>query len=241
MLAAGVNFSLYHTMLRRRDASALRDVELRVYLGMSASATVLVVFAMLAGDQAAAAAPFTALLDAAFQVASILTTTGYATGDFAEWPGFARAILVGLMFAGGCAGSTAGGAKIIRILIGWKASMREVRLTFSPNSVIAVTVGRKAVPEESVRAVVALLLLWVAGWGLGAVLLAVGDTDIVTAATASIATLSNIGPGLEAVGPTGNFAFFADWQKGVMIFLMWLGRLEFFAVLALLLPRFWQR
>ena len=242
MLAAGVNFSLYHAMLRRRDASVLRDIELRVYLGMALSATLLVAFAPLAtGAAKAMGAPLETILDAAFQVASIITTTGFATADFAEWPGFARAILVGLMFAGGCAGSTAGGAKIIRILIGWKAAIREVRLTFSPNSVVAVMVGGKAVPEESVRAVVALLLLWVSGWGFGAVLLAVGDTDIVTAATASIATLSNIGPGLEAVGPTGNFAFFADWQKLVMIFLMWLGRLEFFAVLALLLPRFWQR
>jgi len=119
--------------------------------------------------------------------------------------------------------------------------MREVRLTFSPNSVVAVAVGDQTVPEESQRGVVALLLLWVLGWGLGAVLLSVGDTDIVTAATASLATLSNIGPGLAAVGPTENFALFAAWQKLVMVLLMWLGRLEFFAVLALALPHFWRR
>ena len=93
----------------------------------------------------------------------------------------------------------------------------------------------------SLSAVVALLLLWVLGWGLGALVLSVGDTDILTAATASLATLSNIGPGLAAVGPTENFAFFASWQKLVMLLLMWLGRLEFFAVLALLLPHFWRR
>jgi trk system potassium uptake protein TrkH len=102
-------------------------------------------------------------------------------------------------------------------------------------------VGDQVVPEESARGVSALLLLWVLGWGGGALLLSVGDTDIVTAATASLATVSNIGPGLAAVGPTENFAFFADWQKLVMVLLMWLGRLEFFAVLALLLPRFWRR
>jgi trk system potassium uptake protein TrkH len=144
------------------------------------------------------------------------------------------------MLAGGCAGSTAGGTKIIRILIGWKVAMREVRLTFSPNSVVAIVVGDQVVPEESARAVVALLLLWVLGWGGGALLLSVGDTDLVTAATASIATVSNIGPGLAGVGPTENFAIFADWQKLVMVFLMWLGRLEFFAVLALLVPKFWR-
>ena len=145
------------------------------------------------------------------------------------------------MLAGGCAGSTAGGAKIIRLLIGAKVAIREVRLTFSPNAVVAISVGDQIVPEESSRSVVALLLLWVLGWGFGALLLSVRDTDVVTAATASLATVSNIGPGLSAVGPTENFAFFTDWQKLVMVLLMWLGRLEFFALLALALPRFWKR
>ena len=237
MLAAGVNFSLYYALVARRDFALLRDVEARVYLAIAAVASVLVAIDLVpaTGDAAGAA------IDAPFQVVSILTTTGFATADFEAWPDFARAVLVGLMFAGGCAGSTAGGAKIIRVLVGWAAAMREVRLTFSPNSVVAVTTGGRAIPEESVRGVVALLLLWIFGWGAGTVLLAVGDTDIVTAATASLATLSNIGPGLAAVGPTGNFAFFADWQKIVMILLMWLGRLEFFAVVALFQPRFWRR
>jgi trk system potassium uptake protein TrkH len=97
------------------------------------------------------------------------------------------------------------------------------------------------VPEDSVRSVVALLLLWVLAWGAGAVLLSIGDVDIVTAATASIATLSNIGPGLAAVGPHENFAFFAGWQKLLMIALMLLGRLEFFALVALFVPQFWRR
>ena len=118
--------------------------------------------------------------------------------------------------------------------------MREVRLTFNPNSVVAITVGRDPVPEESVRSVIALLLLWIVGWGTGTVLLSIGDVSLVTAATASIATLSNIGPGLAAVGPFGDFAFFASWQKLLMAGLMLLGRLEFFAVLALFQSRFWR-
>jgi trk system potassium uptake protein TrkH len=174
-------------------------------------------------------------------VISILTTTGFATVDFAEWPDFSRATLVMLMVAGGCAGSTAGGAKLVRLMIGWKAAIREVRLTFNPASVIAVVVGGRAVPEDSVRSVIALLLLWILAWGLGTILLAVGEPGIVTAATGSIATLSNIGPGLASVGPSQNFAFFAPWQKLVMVVLMLLGRLEFFALLALLQPRFWRR
>jgi trk system potassium uptake protein TrkH len=239
MLAAGVNFGLYYALSKGRGGDLVRDVELRVYLGITLAAALIV--SLDVQGAGLAGGPGEALLDGSFQVVSLLTTTGFATADFAEWPGLAHAILVLLMFVGGCAGSTAGGAKIIRLLIGWRVAMREVRLTFSPNSVVAVTIGGKPVPEESLRGVVALLLLWMLGWGIGALLLSVGDTDIVTAATASLATLSNIGPGLAAVGPAENFAFFATWQKVVMLLLMWLGRLEFFAVLALALPRFWQR
>ena len=119
--------------------------------------------------------------------------------------------------------------------------MREVRLTYGPNSVISVALGGSSVPEDSVRSVVALFFLWIAAWAAGTLLLSIGEADIVTAGTASIATLSNVGPGLGLVGPNGDFAFFSSWQKIVMIFLMWLGRLEFFAVLALLHPRFWTR
>lgn len=119
--------------------------------------------------------------------------------------------------------------------------MREVRLTFSPNAVIAVMVGRKPVPEESIRAVMALIFLWFVAWIVGTALLTVGDVDLVTASTAAITTLSNVGPGLARVGPTTNFAFFADWQTLVMVLLMWLGRLEFFALLALADRRFWRR
>jgi trk system potassium uptake protein TrkH len=238
MIAAGVNFSLYHGFLRRRDLSSLRDVELRVYAAVLATATAIVAFDL------ARAAPGTSDqvgLDAAFQVVSILTTTGFSTADFSHWPSLTISVLVGLMLVGGCAGSTAGGVKIVRLLIAWKAALREVRLTFSPNAVISVAVGRGAVPEDSVRSVVGLLVLWVTAWGVGAVLLAIGDVDILTAATASIATLSNIGPGLAAVGPAENFAFFAPWQKLVMVGLMWLGRLEFFALLAIFQPQFWRR
>jgi len=239
MLGSGVNFGLYYALFYRRDLHALRDSELRAYVFLTVAATAVVTVDLLLGgiDRSAGRA----LLDASFQVVSLLTTTGFATSDFADWPGNAHTVLVALMFVGGCAGSTAGGAKIIRLLIGAKVAMREVRLVFSPNSVLAITVGRQVVPEESIRGVVALLLLWTLGWGGGAILLSVGDVDILTAATASLATVSNVGPGLSAVGPTESFAFFAGWQKLVMVLLMWLGRLEFFAVLALLMRRFWKQ
>ena len=238
MAAAGVNFAHYYTLTRRRDVAVFRDAEFRTYLWIIGGATALVSLSLFGHS----ASPSLVLVgDALFQVVSVLTTTGFATVDFNQWPDPARTLLVPLMLLGGCAGSTAGGFKISRAVIAWRAAMREVRLTYGPNSVIAVALGRLSVPEESVRSVVALFFLWIAAWGGGTLLLSIGDVDIVTAGTASIATLSNIGPGLGLVGPTGDFAFFNSGQKVVMIFLMWLGRLEFFAVLALLQPRFWTR
>ncbi len=239
MLAAGTNFALLYAFARARDPGVFRDIEFRFYLWLVTLATLLVtlVVALQSNDATDVA---TTTLAAAFQVASLATTTGFSTADYTSWPGLAQTALVGLMFFGGCAGSTSGGAKLIRLLIGVKLALREIRLTFSPNSVIAVAVGHQIVPEASARAVAALLLLWGLGWGVGTMLLAVGEIDVLTAATASLATLSNIGPGLAGVGPNENFAFFADWQKLVMVLLMWLGRLEFFAVLAVLLPRFWR-
>ena len=240
MLAAGVNFTLYYLLLRRRDLRVLRDPELRAYLAISAAVVAFITIQLLRSPGNESGFP-RVLLDAAFSVASVVTTTGFMTADFDRWPETSRWLLVMLMFVGGCAGSTAGGIKFIRGLVGAAAARREVRLTFSPNSVVAVMVGDKPLPEESIRAVIALIGLWFFAWIVGTALLSFGDVDLLTAATASIATLSNIGPGLGRVGPTGNYAYFSDAQLLVMILLMWLGRLEFFAVLALFDRRFWRR
>ncbi len=238
MAASGINFAHYYLFALRRDLSVFRDAELRVYFWIIVGTTLLIALA-LSGESALPT--LVSLEDALFQVVSILTTTGFATVDFNEWPDTARTLLVSVMFLGGCAGSTAGGVKISRAVIAWRAAMREVRLTYGPNSVISVALGGASVPEDSVRSVVALFYLWIGAWGAGSLLLTVGGVDIVTASTASIATLSNVGPGLGQVGPTGDFAFFSAWQKLVMVFLMWLGRLEFFALLAVLHPKFWTR
>jgi trk system potassium uptake protein TrkH len=238
MVASGLNFSHYYTIVRRRDLTAFRDVELRAYLLLTLGTTALVAIS-LAGDTWLPS--LVQMSDALFQVVSILTTTGFATADFNLWPDPARALLVAVMVIGGCAGSTAGGVKVSRVVIAWRAAVREIRLTYGPNSVIAVALGKDSVPEESVRSVVALFFLWVGAWGIGSLLLTIGGIDMTTASTAAIATLSNVGPGLGLVGPTGDFAFFASWQKVVMIFLMWLGRLEFFALLAVMTRRFWAR
>ncbi len=240
MLIAGANFSLYHGLGRHRGKNLLTDPELRTYLGL-----VLVVSLAITWDLAASGAYAgrlgRAFLDSLFQVASILTTTGFATADFDAWPNLSRILLVGLMFLGGCAGSTAGGMKIMRLVIGLKSALREVRLTFSPSTVIPVLVGGKAVPNHVVRSVAGFLILYFVCWGMSIFLLTLGDIDLETSASAAIATLGNVGPGLHAVGPTGNFAFFSPWQKLVMIVLMWLGRLEVYAIAAVATVAFWRR
>ena len=236
MWIAGVNFSLYYLGLRDRTAAPFRDPEFRAFALLTALA-----IAVVSGDlYSDGRAGGETLNDAVFGVVSVMTTTGFSNADFSLWPSLSQAILITLMVLGGCAGSTAGGAKIVRGMVGLRAVSREVRLVFHPTRVIAIPLGATTLPNESVRAIVSFLVLFGLTWGAGAVLLTVHGTDLVTAATASIATLSNVGPGLGQVGPAGNYAFFATWQKLLMIGLMWLGRLELFVGVALLQRSFWR-
>jgi len=239
MVLAGGNFSLYFGLRRHRGLNLFRDYEFRLYLGIMATACVVIVGTLLL--KGTYTVGWRVLLDTTFQVVSVMTTTGFATANFETWPGLTRFILVMLMFVGGCAGSTAGSMKVMRMVVGLKSAFREVRMNFSPNTVVAVFVGGKAVPEQVVRSVMGFFILFMTSWGLGALLLTVDGNSLVTAATASIATLGNIGPGLEAVGPVENFAFFSWRDKGVMVVLMWLGRLEVYSIAALVSLRFWKR
>ncbi len=239
MILAGGNFSLYYGLRRHRGWNLLRDFEFRIYLVILAAATAVVAVDLVANGVYAPGGRV--VLDALFQVSSILTTTGFASADFEGWPALSRMLLVVLMFIGGCAGSTAGSMKVMRMVVGVKAALREVRLTFSPSTVAAVFVGGKAVPEGVVRSVAGFFILYLTSWGLGALLLTVDGPGLVTAGTASIATLGNVGPGLEAVGPIYNYAFFSGRDKLVMVLLMWLGRLEVYSIAALATTRFWRR
>ncbi len=242
MMLAGANFSIYYGLgtqgLRRGMRSLWPDRELRTFVGLILFVSTVVfvnVWARQGFDN-----PFRGYLDSVFQTVSILTTTGFGSADFDHWPNLSRLLLVALMFVGGCAGSTAGGMKIMRVLIGFKMAFREVRLMFSPNAVLAVFVGRSPVPNQVASSVVGFILLFVSFWGLGTLALTVGGTDLETSASAAIAVLGNIGPGLGGVGPAENFSFFAGWQKLVMIVLMWLGRLEVYPIVAIATVTFWR-
>lgn len=243
MIIAGANFSLYYGLLRDRGRSLFRDAELRTYLAIIFGASALITWNLLAeGTYTNVAKGF---LDSLFQVVSVVTTTGFATADFDAWPRFSAMTLVLLMFLGGCAGSTAGGPKIMRMIIGVKSALREVRTIFSPSTVESIFIAGKPVPNHVVRSVAGFFILYVTIWATGTYLLTLdgpeGGLDLVSAATASIATLGNIGPGLELVGPTQNFAFFPAWQKLLMVILMWLGRLEVYVIVALVSPAYWRR
>ncbi len=238
MICAGTNFSLYYRLKQRAGWNLFRDTEFRIYIAILAGASLLIGWDLLrhrSYDSAAEAG-----LDSLFQVTSLLTTTGFATADFDQWPVLSRMLLVALMFIGGCAGSTSGSMKIMRMVIGIKSALREVRLIFSPNTVLSIFVGDSRVPNSVVRSVSGFFILYLSTWAFGSALLTISGPDLVTAATASAATLGNIGPGLNAVGPTMNFSIFDAWDKALMVLLMLLGRLEMYAIAALFTRSFWK-
>jgi trk system potassium uptake protein TrkH len=250
MLLAGVNFGLYYMIANGRWRDVLQDRELRLYLIIIASASAIIAayifhHTIVITDGTERQAGFVeAIRGSLFQVIAIMTTTGYATIDFDQWAFFPKAILLGLMFVGGCAGSTGGGIKVIRILIAAKVILAEFEKIFRPNVVKPIHVGRGTVDADAARSVLIYILSVVVIFYLGAVGLMIleptGSLSFTSAATASIATLMNIGPGLQAVGAVQNYGFFTPASMLLMTLLMALGRLEIFVVLVLLNPRFWH-
>lgn len=237
MLVAGINFSLLYTVVVGR-ARLWQDREFLVYISLTLAVTALVYADLRANGLVPGR---DALVDSAFQVVSLLTTTGFATADFNQWPDASKALLLMVMIVGGSAGSTAGGVKVMRALIALKTALREVRLNFSPNAVVPVTVRGSLVPEEVTRSVAGFVVLFGATLVFGSAALTLGGHDLITSGSAALACLSNIGPGLAGVGPTNNFAFFGPLEKLLLVLLMWLGRLEVLAIIALTTKRFWTR
>jgi trk/ktr system potassium uptake protein len=250
MVLAGVNFGLYYQLARRRFGTVWRDPELRTYLGIILAATLIIAVCivgktstLMTGELREVGA-IEAVRQSAFQAVSIQTTTGFSTADFDLWGFIPKAVLVTLMFVGASAGSTGGGIKVIRILIAVKVMLAEVERVFRPNVVRTTRVGTGLVDQDMTRSVVVYLLGIVLLFGLGTLALKLfepaGTLDFATAATASAATLNNIGPGLGLVGPTRHYGFFSAPSKLVLSMLMVLGRLEVYAVLVLFHPGFWR-
>jgi len=183
-----------------------------------------------------------AFRDATFQIVAIMTTTGFVTADFNLWPQALRLTLLILMFVGGCGGSTGGGMKVARVLVAVKASFRSTLQTIFPNAVVPVKFEGHLVPPRVVQGVMAYFVIFITLFFSGAVLLTLSDNcDLETALSASIASLSNIGPGLGKVGATQNYAWISLQGKWVLTFLMLAGRLELYSILILFLPSTWRK
>jgi trk system potassium uptake protein TrkH len=239
MMIAGVNFALYYAVVTGHWRRFTRDPELRLYLALLGAGTALVTISLLVAGN------YTSIVDAfryaSFQVVSIQTTTGYATADFDTWTSFAKTLLLGLMFVGGCAGSTAGGMKVARMLVLGKNARLDLRRQLHPRAVLPVKIGGRAVSDQLRVQILGFFFIYVAAFAVATLIVATTDISLVSAASAVAATLNNIGPGLELVGPIQNFAPLAPVAKIVLIFMMLLGRLELFAVLVPLTRGFWRR
>ena len=237
MLLFGVNFNLYYFLLIRRFREAFGSEELRAYFLVVAAA----VAAITADIVHIYGSVGTSLRYAFFQVASIITTTGYGTADFNLWPTFSKGILLVLMFIGACAGSTGGGIKVSRILILLKDAFREMKKMLHPNAVATVRLEGKPVSEKTLRGAHVYFTAYMAVFVASFLLLSLEQMDLVTTFTALAACINNIGPGLEVVGPMGNFAAFSPASKLLLSFDMLVGRLEIFPMLLLFVPSNWRR
>lgn len=238
MMLAATNFGLYFHLIRGRAETVLRDPELRFYFGLVGVAILLVAANLYLTEQYVTVAD--ALRYSAFQVVSIVTTTGYGTADFDVWPAFAVLILVSLMFVGGCAGSTGGGMKAIRFLVVLKNARHGVERVFRPHIVRSLKVGGEALENDLRDAIVAYFTLLIFLFLFFSLAIAALGVDLMTAFSSVAATLNNIGPGLNEVGPIRNYADIPDMGKALLSICMLLGRLELFAVLVLFMPSFWQ-
>ena len=237
MLLFGVNFGLYYLLLLRSFKAVVTDEELRLYLGVVA-ASILAITVNILGKTADTAALPDAIRHAAFQVSSIVTTTGYSTTDFDLWPNFSRAILLMLMLVGACGGSTGGGLKMLRALLLMKGLRRNALRLMRPSEVRSVRLNHSRVDEQTLSNVNAYLSAYVIILLTGFLILSADPVgySMTTNLSAVAATFNNIGPGFDAVGPTCNFGGYSVLSKLVMTLGMLLGRLEIFPILALFAP-----
>ena len=238
MLLAGINFSLHYQMIRGKTLAFWQDSECRFFLGAVAVLTLVVsldVFRTVyntMGD---------ALRYGAFQVVSIVTTTGFATADYEQWPAMSQLILLMCMFLGASAGSTGGGMKCLRIMLCFKYCYRELFSLIHPHAVTRIKIGGKTVPDDVMRSVLGFLALYVGLFAFSSVVLAGLGVDFTTSFAAVAATIGNIGPGFGAVGPVESFAGLPVAGKWLLAWCMLLGRLEIFTVIILVVPEFWRK
>ena len=237
MFLFGVNFSLYYMLLLRKFKAVFKNEELRLYFGIAAGSIVLIAINISRMYNTV----YESVHHAAFQVVSIMTTTGYGTVDFEQWPAFSKAILLSLMFIGASAGSTGGGLKVSRVLLLMKSIRRTIRKALHPRRVQPVYMDGRAVSEEVCDNVNAYLAIYCVILVLSFAIISVDGFSIGTNFSAVASCFNNIGPGFELVGATQNFSIYSDLSKIILSLDMLLGRLEIFPLLLLLSPDTWSR
>ncbi len=240
MFLAGASFSLHYRALRGNLRAYWRDGEFRFYLALFLAAATTITLTLWAAEGRPLGE---SIRQAAFHTASIQTTTGFVADDFERWPTLAKMVLFLLMFLGGCAGSTGGGMKHIRVLILIKHGINEIRRTILPHSVASVRVQGDVIPKDVVSNILGFFLIYIVTFILGSVLLAAMDPqlDMITSLSAMVTTLSNVGPGFGGIGATENFAGIHPVGKAFLSFCMLLGRLELYTIIVMLSPTFWKR
>ena len=238
MVLAGINFSLYFMFFRKKYKEFLEDRELRLYLFFVGASIVLIMGNLLWTSDVAI---FVAFRESFFQVASIITTTGFSTVNYEVWPSFSKLLLFFLMFVGGSAGSTAGGMKVIRILIVLKLIKREVSKIFHPRAMIPIKVGKKIVPNEVIARVNSFTAVHLVIFIFGVLVVSLEGGDMISSISSVAATINNIGPGFGDVGPSMTYAHYSNFTKMFLSLIMLLGRLEHFTIIALLVPKAWTK
>lgn len=237
MILFGINFNIYYLFLCKKWRQALRSEEVRMYFGIIILAIVMITYNVRNffpnGREA--------FQQAAFQVASIMTSTGYSTVDFGKWPILSQTILLMLMFVGACAGSTGGGIKVSRVLLMIKSVKRELHIIVHPRARMKIKMDDRVVEGDTLRSVNVFIGCYLLIFAVSLLCISVDDFDFTTNFTAITATINNIGPGLGQVGPAGNFGGYSGFSKYVIMFDMLVGRLEIFPMMALFLPQTWRR
>jgi trk system potassium uptake protein TrkH len=236
MFIAGANFALQYRAVRGNRVALARDEELRAYGGIVLVATAAAALLLFRDGRPL----LEALRHGAFQVVSILTTTGYASTDFELWGDGPKMVLFLLMFIGGCAGSAAGGPKVVRHVLMARFTLRELKRTIHPRAVLPVKLGGRVVPEHILRDVQVFMLFYLLTFAVGAAAVVLLGADLMTGITASIACLGNIGPGFGEIGPMGSFAGLHPLSKIVLTLEMWIGRLEVLTVLVFFRLEAWR-
>ncbi len=237
MILFGINFNMYYLLLLKKVKAVFKNEELRTYIGIILGATALITLNIVNTYGSV----LKAFRYAVFQVASVITTTGFVTADFNLWPEFSKCILLGIMVVGACAGSTGGGMKVSRILILIKSIKRELKRLLHPKSVNIVKVNEKKVGEETLQGVYVYFMAYIAIFIVSVLVISLNNFDFATAFSGVLTTMSNVGPGISLVGPVENFAKFSELSKLVFSLDMLIGRLEIFPFLVLFSPDLWRK